>query len=731
MSFEEITSLRNNIITLIKGSKIYAAINGIRSLIAEDESWDLTDELDRIETSYKYMIQYFVAGTVDNQQERILCEIVESLYAITDKVYCRISAKVSGEQYFLTQKFVVKSLEQAIEEFKNSHNNLELYGEVEAVDRQQLLNLTIAEEDKGAILFDFIWTKFPLTGSEVKDLADLFDDENVPINLKSMLVAALYLSGSKFYQEHILLLLLSLYSKHQDIGVTALCCLLILMYKYDYRVNNSQKLKNAWTLLSENETFRKDVRSIYFLLIRSRDTEKLTKRVQDEIMPEIMKISPTIINKFKGAQYIKDVDDLEGNPEWRNILENSDLSKKIEELNSIQLSGADIFMGTFSKLKSFPFFRKISNWFMPFHKGNSVVLTSFTEKEEMIKSILMNINYLCNSDKYSFCLSFGSIPKAQRDMMMSHFDAQNAAIKEMQNASLPDPCKSREDIANRFIQDLFRFMKLYSYRQEFYDPFDTTLDLKTVDLILDILTDADTLTYVGEYFMKNEHYNESIECFERIMQSYSDFDSALIQKMGFCHQCMKHYDKAIESYLKYELFNPDDLWNLRHIATCFKSLGNPQKALEYYRRAESLSPDNLSISLNIGHCFLEMGKIEEALKAYYKVDYLDNSHHRAIRPIAWCLFLIGNYESSASYYEKVLSDNPSAHDFLNIGHLNMCLHNYVVAADYYRKSITAFGNDFKTFMEHFENDKEYLTVKGIKQVEIGLILDKISYDCSI
>ena len=81
MSFEEITSLRNNIITLIKGSKIYAAINGIRSLIAEDESWDLTDELDRIETSYKYMIQYFVAGTVDNQQERILCEIVESLYA--------------------------------------------------------------------------------------------------------------------------------------------------------------------------------------------------------------------------------------------------------------------------------------------------------------------------------------------------------------------------------------------------------------------------------------------------------------------------------------------------------------------------------------------------------------------------------------------------------------------------------------------------------------------------
>ena len=51
-----------------------------------------------------------------------------------------------------------------------------MYGEVEAVDRQQLLNLTIAEEDKGAILFDFIWTKFPLTGSEVKDLADLFDD---------------------------------------------------------------------------------------------------------------------------------------------------------------------------------------------------------------------------------------------------------------------------------------------------------------------------------------------------------------------------------------------------------------------------------------------------------------------------------------------------------------------------------------------------------------------------
>ena len=733
MDLSETVSLRNKIIGLISGRKLHDAFSTLRTMLSGDTAWEFTEELERIETSYKYMIQYFIAGTVDEQQSRILNGIMESLYTLTDKAYNQIATKNSGEQYFLTKKFTLRNLDNIVESYYKSKSELELYREVENGNLSQIINLSRNVESGESRLFDYFWTDFPLNTVDLSQLERLFADESVPSHTKILLIAALYLSGCQFYQESIVAFLLSLRmsAASSEVVITSLCCALILMYKYSYRIDNSDKIKNIISTLAVDETFTSDVRTIYFLLTRSRDTEKLTKRVQNEIMPEIMRISPTIINKFKDTQYINDISDIEANPEWKNIMDSSGLTKKIEELNEIQMSGGDVFMGTFSKLKSFPFFSKISNWFVPFHDGNSVVLSSFTEKENLLKSILMNIKYLCNSDKYSFCLSLNSIPQSQREMMMSQFDAQNAAVREMQKSALPDPAKNREDIANRFIQDLFRFSKLSKYRTEFYDPFSTMLDLKTVNTLSPILNHEDILMIVGEYFMKNEHYEEAIECFGRIMTADGDFQPSIIQKVGFCHQCLKHYEDAIDAYLKYELFNPDDLWNLTHIASCYRSMHKPEKSLEYYRRAETVNPEKLSISLNIGHCLLDMGRTEDALKSYYKVDYLDKSKRRALRPIAWCALLLGNYETCRAYYDKVLADNPTAHDYLNVGHLNLCLGDYPAAIDSYKLSVAAFGGDFGTFLQNFSNDIEYLNMKGLKQGNIDLVLDKIAYDLQV
>lgn len=78
---------------------------------------------------------------------------------------------------------------------------------------------------------------------------------------------------------------------------------------------------------------------------------------------------------------------------------------------------------------------------------------------------------LCNSDKYSFCLSLAQVPESQRDLMMGQFSAENAAVQEMEKEELMKKEISRENISNRYIQDLYRFFKLYIRRTEFTDPF--------------------------------------------------------------------------------------------------------------------------------------------------------------------------------------------------------------------------------------------------------------------
>ena len=81
----------------------------------------------------------------------------------------------------------------------------------------------------------------------------------------------------------------------------------------------------------------------------------------------MMKISPSIYKKMKQDELMNDMNSLDKNPEWQEILEQSGIADKLKELNDLQLEGADVFMSTFSGLKSFPFFKEAANWFRPFN----------------------------------------------------------------------------------------------------------------------------------------------------------------------------------------------------------------------------------------------------------------------------------------------------------------------------------------------------------------------------
>ena len=81
--------------------------------------------------------------------------------------------------------------------------------------------------------------------------------------------------------------------------------------------------------------------------------------MREEIIPEMMK-NPKL--NLEGL----DEDAEDHNPEWEEWIDRSGITDKLRELGELQMSGADVYMSTFSQLKQFPFFRKISHWFYPF-----------------------------------------------------------------------------------------------------------------------------------------------------------------------------------------------------------------------------------------------------------------------------------------------------------------------------------------------------------------------------
>ena len=230
---------------------------------------------------------------------------------------------------------------------------------------------------------------------------------------------------------------------------------------------------------------------------------------------------------------------------------------------------------------------------------------------------------------------------------------------------------------------------------------------------------------IAEYYFSKSHYSQALELFEKIQHETTP-TAALHQKIGYLYQLTSQFSIALESYLKSDLIQPDDVWTIRKIALCYRLTGDFEKALEYYQRADYLKPNQLNVLMQIGHCYVELGKFKDALAVYFKIDAIVDENVKVWRAISWVSFISGNIEQSEYYIRKLLENEPTAHDYLNAGHVAWCQHKLDEAIEYYRKSLSLQQNSWEVFMEAFNEDKPFIIANGIDADDIPLLLDSIN-----
>ncbi len=530
-------------------------------------------------------------------------------------------------------------------------------------------------------------------------------------------------------------LLLSTYtdSDEEEVRQRALCGILMLFFVHRDRIRLSALLTTHMEAMKEQPAFVREVRDIFLQLIKSRETERISRKFSEEVLPEMMKLSPTLYDKIKSTDIDPETGTADFNPEWQEILEQSGIADKIKELNDLQMEGSDVFLSTFSGLKNFPFFQEMGNWFRLFTPGHTALQGIFPDEEadkNNFMRLLAGSHFLCNSDKYSLCLSLKQIPDSQRKMTMMHFNEEGSDMAQLQKEEQElQSGEASRNIANQYIQDLYRFFKLHPRRDEFLDPFAQPIDLIQIDCLQSILDDDETLRIIGELYFKKKYYEDALTLFERLSERYTT-DNGLYQKIGYCLQATGKYEKALKAYMCAEMIQPDNIWTVRRIAMCYRTLKNPAEALKYYLRAESLQPDNLTVELLIGHCYVEEKNYEEALKYYFKVDYLEPDNGKAWRAIAWCSFLVGKNEQAMRYYKKVLAVHPSAVDYMNAGHVELAVRHTRRALELYRESISLYENGTLQFLENFKQDIPELIRAGIEKSDIPILIDQLLYQIS-
>lgn len=729
MTSSEVKKYKERISGLIDRRKLIQAIDEMKLTARKNAAWQIIDKIDHAAQSYAYMLQYVADGVADPERKNVYNTIVAELYAVLDLLTAYLEKSENNSLYYSTLRLFemvpdADRISRLVDEYAQADSKMSLFSMIESggidsdADRRRL-------EKAQSDLFSAIWVKPGLSGGDHAALAQMIDSDTFSSGAKTHALSAIMLGLLQHFDDRRLDLLMHAYgSDDMKVSSAALVGLLLALWTYRNRPLPA-KLQARLDALRDTPQWSSDLRTAFLELIRARDTERITKKITDEVIPTMLNLRPEIMEKINnGTIKPEEMSSLDENPEWREMLDKNGVTDKLKELTEWQMQGGDVMMSTFSHLKQFAFFNDISNWFLPFTLQHSNIAKSVAEMDSL-GMLLEGSSFFCDNDKYSFALALGNVPQAQRDLMTSQFKAQSdsilQAMGEDANATRHD---ARRKAVNQYLQNVYRFFKLFRRKSEFDDPFADSLNLISVLPLASDFDEPQLLEVVAEFYFQLGYMEDALDVFARLEQ-LAPGDAPRYQKMGYANERLAHVDKAIKHYQKAELYDSDSVWTKRRLASCFRAIGDSDNALKYYKELSTRLPEDMNLALILGYVLLEKGDVEMAVKQFYMVEYLDEKSTKSLRPLAWSLFLKGDYEASQRYYDKVVLDSPTANDFLNMGHLALAKGDLRTAVARYSEAVDARSGDFESFARALADDDKALKAAGIDSMLVAVVSDAV------
>jgi len=739
MTTREIIKLHRKICDHATSSRIFDALAGLEKLLKDVPVDAFHAEYESISTNYHNLLLYTMKGVSDPQRGQVLSTLIVSLVELADRIQEHF-LEANNQQLSQNKKnaynklgLVQSKLNEAMESRKHSESLSDLLSDTRIVFDDE----EVEKKHQAFVndLFDYILYIDRLSDLDIVFIKNIFEAPFFKWHDQCLVVTAVTMSMIRFFDTSKMELLFDFYySGLHEIKQRALVGILLCFYIFDDRIKFYKALNSRIArIYAENEIAEADVLFIIKQFSKAKDTEQITRRMHEEIIPDIQKLTPRIEDKLDLKNILSDDPATDKNPDWQSFLEDDpDLFNKIEELSKMQLEGNDVFMSTFSLLKHFDFFNTMANWFLPFYQehqeAKKILAAEEGDSAKGFTDLLERSTYMCNSDKYSFMFNLRMMPSQQKTMLLNLFNAELEGMNELASEDeMLNSAIKNNTVYTQYIQDLYRFFKLHPTRNNFDDIFDLPLDFHNKSFINSIFRDDGLKQKIAEYYFTTDHYADALNVFLNLMsQAKPGMD--VLQKTGYCYQRLGDYAKALEYYLKAELFDSSNSWLLKKIALCYSNVKDFKKSLEYYLELERMEPDNMNIVMNTANCYLNLKDYKKALHYYYKVEFNFNENLRICRPIAWCLFVSGDFEKSGEYFLKLIGQGKAnKYDYMNFGHVKWVSGNRQEAAELYYKSIHEPDNDFDSFFRGFKDDEPLLLKYGIKPDEIQLMLDYLLF----
>ena len=715
------------IISLIIKKQLKEALEELKEYVADTPDWELGNKLERIQTSYTYMLRYMRQNATDPDRKKLHTKLLAETWEVAEQARIQKSAPTSTRYYYKTRDYLkslpTHSIKTQLMEMEAYTEDAAMTGLLQEDTEKSSGDIRERHESSQHILFDLVWTNSAWNAQDEAEAREMLQSVLLPVNDLCLFTGAVTLSIMECFDLRKLMWLFDAYG-HENVfvGQRALVGIAFAFQVHHKRMELYPEIVARISYLNESEQFGQDLSRIQIQMLRSQETEKIDKKMREEIIPEMLKSTNIQNMKFDFEESDEDSDD--HNPDWLKELENSPLNDKLREMSELQMEGADVYMSTFSALKGYPFFKTLSNWFYPFDTQHSSVVKELNDKKEnSLLDLILDSGLFCDSDKYSLCFTITHIPQMQRDAMISQLSEQQLGemMDEQKSHSMKKFSEQPVTVSNQYLHNLYRFFRLYPRRHEFRDVFKESIRLNEYAILTPVLHKPEYLQNLAEYYFRKERYPEAATTYRSILE-LTGGTAEIYQKVGYCLQKEKKYEEAINAYLKSDMIKSDSIWTIRHLAACYRLNRSFEKALAYYYKMEEVQPENKNTTFNIGSCLAELEQYDDALKHFFKLDFINPNDIKVWRAIGWCSFAAGKPEQAMRYYEKIIEKHPLAPDYMNAGHTAWTLKEMEKAIGYYSKSIDMIQSKSQ-FRDMFYKDTPTLIRQGVNEDDIPLLLD--------
>ena len=677
------------------------------------------EKLQAIKADFELLLHYWQQGVADPERENLYRQLSRRLYHLTSNML--LIDHLRSSRYMMTvysrprqskREWSVAAIRSRLEDFVSTQAMLGL--EPEHVRRPKERQLQEEHARMMDDLFDYIVTSRLWSETSADSFRQLLLSPTVDSLDRQLIVSAISLSVMQAFDIHKFSVLCDVYENTDDEAIRQRALVGWVLGLDATVLPLYPEVADRVADLCQDERALQELTELQMQLYYCMEAEDDGRKIQQEIIPDIIKGNNLRITRSGLEEFDEDsLDEILHPDAAEQSMEQ--MEQSMHRMVDMQKNGADIYFGGFSQMKRFPFFNNLGAWFVPFYPQHPAISTIWNEtKGKRFLETITRLSAFCDSDKYSFVLAFNQV--------LDRLPQQMLSLVEQGEAS-PVPLGGQVDLEEQrqpafqrrlYLQNLYRFYRLFAARNEFLDPFaDPARFLFFANPVFRKTRLQEHSMEVASFLMKRRRTSDLLRVLDSYEPARHDYQYYML-RARFAdtpeEQC-RLYQKALDAH-------PDSEQALAGWARSNFDARAYEDAIVAYRRLTERQPDRLSYQLSLAACLANADHTAEAEPLLFKLQYLHPDNDNVIRILAWTLMAEGKYDQAERYYLQLHPDDtPRQDDKVNYA---FCLWLKGQPS----RAIEVFSSLQKgAAAESITSERRFLLSHGLNDIDLQLMFD--------